>query len=537
MSALSEVKEAPKAVINFARYKPAAFALCALLLIIAVVRFRAQVTKFFTGLPVVGKFFAKAFGGVAALVLVLTSTASDALAAVASNAPTLGAGSVTDWLGYIAGLTGVAALGSTFFPMEYPMDLKTDGGDTNVAITPGTAETQKTFKITSPKGEVNGGWIKPTAIHIDLLVGLDQTGSGSTINADELPRVIAGLEIQSPLFGTILTKETGFGPYLKHILEFVSGGYQYDEGCRAQIAAADGDTAVRLYTTYHFAQRGFCRPHDFAPWIGWLDQTLITYHAGVTTALDAVSTGVVLEATSNLSMQLSYIVDNHLEVPVLAHWKKYTHNAGSNTIKMLDVGGEAGLNGVQKYTRLAGLYECFDQLGMGGPDGADNITQIVCEQLGISRTVNIGAMVRNYLRLIGNNRGPKGGVGASTPLHDGAGNPYTMAAAPNGALNASTLAYMAITSPGRMAEITKIVKIAADLELTQTYTTTPSSGSHVMIALGIREFTPAKKKELQARANRLGRPVSVPLADGNKETDVIKPSNARQFLTLPRRID
>jgi hypothetical protein len=424
------------------------------------------------------------------------------------------------------------------FPKEDTLDLRTLDGDFAVSITPSSsAEVTKQFKVTASKGSAFGAWIKGTGFTFRYDFTFDQAASGgSAVNWDDLPRVATGLEIVHPLWGTMLTKETGAGPILKHVIEFIGSGYQYaGDGARAQIAASDGDTTCSLYLTYPLCQRYMVRPQDMACWIGWLDQTLLNFTVGLSTTIAAVSTGAVIKTPTTLQCGLDYILDNKLEVPTLAFWHRYQHNAGTNTIR-LNAMGSFGPKATKKVERLVGLHELMNVAGLGGATTADNVTRVLFEQRGMDRVVNVDFLVKNYLKVSGYPRGPKGGNG-NNALHDLAGNPYTMAATPNGKLNDSNLMYFSLMAGSKGQEITKVWKFAGDLTLTQEYTTIPSSGAHLVVAQSIREFEPDMVNELKARAGLGQRPHDVPLANGDTIQDATSSGNsARNLQGLPRQV-
>jgi hypothetical protein len=534
----------PKAIAGWAKARPVVFGILIFATIVVAIRYRNRVVSFFTGLPVVGEWIGKLMGlAPAAAVLLSLCFASDAQAADLAGSATghyigyaLGAAVVLGLLllRLIRGDAGPAF--SVYFPREDSLDLRTPDGSFSVTMTPGAAEQPAQFKITGDKGTFGGGWLKATGITKCLTTVFDQAASGgSAVFWDELPRVIGGFEMLHPLWGTMLTKETGSGPILKHLIEFIGHGGQYaGDDARAVIAAADGDTTCDLYVTYPFAQRCMVRPTDQMPWVGWLDQTLLNFYLAPSTAIAAVSTGAVIKATTSLRMGLDYVLDNDLEIPTLSYWQRYTHNAGSETIRALGL-GSAGPKGTKGVERLVGIYELFNVWGFGGCTTADNITAVFLEQLGLSRVTNVDMLVKNYLKTLGGVRSPKGGNGASA-LHAMAGNPYTMGATPSNRLNASTLAYLPLRAPGRDQEITKVPKFAGDLVVTQTYTSTPSSGQHILVVQSIREFTTEMARELAARANRSGAKVRVPLADGSTEQMALATRTPSGLQGLPRKV-
>lgn len=428
----------------------------------------------------------------------------------------------------------------------YHFDLKNDGSSNSVTLTPTTADTSATFTIQGVSGALNGAYKRATAIAGRLRVGFDQAASGgATVNWDQLPRVISGLEINSPLFGLMASKESTSGPVLKHLIEFVGQGYRYGDAARAQIAAADGDTAVDLYFCFPLAQQCLVRPHDCTPWVGWLDKTQVTFSLGSTTALDAVSTGAVIEATTNVQMWCEYHVDNDLELPAIPSWQLYQRAAASaNSILIEGMGAARGIRNVENFDRLAGLFWHMDVGGFGGPDGADNITELYLPALGIDRTINIDAFFRRFRSYAQRNVAHVGGNGTSA-LHDSGSNGYeSMAAAVNSTLNSSTAMYLPIVAPSPAAEITKMPKIAGDIELTARFTSTPSSGLHKFTAYTFKSLDKAGRAELLARAGKAGAAIRTELADGTDLSkasdwsgrDATKYNNPRRFLGLPASV-
>jgi len=533
----STVADVARVPIAGVKSKPVVWALIFLVLALVVLRYRTQIANFLRGLPGVGPTLGKVIGGFALLAL----GGSDAAAA---NAVAEGSSSwplVAGILGVLVVLkSAVHLLGGRVgaagwnFPVPYSADLKSDGASVVTLVPSSSAEVPATFKIEGFAGHVGGAWQRATAICGRLRTVLDQPAAGSsTINADQLPRVIGGLEILSDTFGTLLTKETGTGPVLKHLIEFVGQGYAYGDYPRAQIAAADGDTTVDLYFCYPFAQLYLKRPHDTTPWVGWLNKTVINFSLAVSTALDGVSTGAVLKASTTLQMWLDYHLDQDLELTTLPYWQQYTRSANGNTIMLENIGAAKGLKGVEPFSRILGVFEHTDQAGMGGPDGADNLTEFYCPALGIQRLVNVDSLFRAYRAYAIRRSAVVGGNGTSA-LHNGAGNPETMAATPSATLSSATAMYIPIRAPSADLEVTKAPKLRGDLEITQRYTTTPSSGTHRFTFLELKQYTKDMKQELKARANRAGNSTQPVLADGSDIEDVYSDTNPRRINSASR---
>jgi len=536
---------APKTVARGFKSRPIVWALIIGGVILAALVFRNQIRaglKSLEKVPIIGGVAGWIVKVTAAFALIALGQ-SDAFAAGAQVAHESGGGVLT----IVGILLGAVALGMGWaFPTPLHFDLKNDGSNTQIALTPGTQEQQAAFTIQGVRGYVGTAFMRATALAGRLRVGVDQPASGgSAIDWDQLPRVIAGLQIESKHFGTLLNKESSGGPALKHLIEFIGQGYAYGDYARAQISSADGDTAVDLYFCVPFAQGWLVRPHDTTPWVGWLDKTIVTFYLNTTTALDSVSTGAVIEATCNVQMWLEYHLDNDIEIPAIPVWQRYQRAAaGGNEVILEGVGLQKSMQKVEQYDRIAGVYDHGDVAGFQGADGPDNVTEYYCPALGIDRTVHVDAFFRIFRAYCIKRATHVGGRG-NNALHDGSGNPETMAGGGNSGMNTSTAMYIPVRSPAPASEITKLPKFAGDLPITKRYTTAPSSGNHTFHVLSIRELTNQARGELLARAGLSGAKLTKKLADGSSIQDIAdfgpngdpaKYNNARRFRGLPDHI-
>jgi hypothetical protein len=415
------------------------------------------------------------------------------------------------------------------FGIPQIQDLTSDGS-TTVAVTPGASVQPAEFTVQAPRSAVGSqGWPLAAAIIGCVRTSVDQPGTGSLITWDDLPRILDSVNVQSPLFGTTHPRESFTGPVLKHCIEFLSRGYNYTDGARNQIPIADGDTVVDQYFVIPFAQETLNKPHHCSPWLGWLQGTKITFNIGATTCLDAVSTGVVIEATTNVRCWIEYFVSNELVIPTIAQFHVYDSPAAGGSRALLQgIGSPNGLSDVKDASRLAALFELTDIKGMGAADGADNITSVSIPQLGQDVTTNIDAYFAAYRALIGGHKGPVSG-NLTTIIHDRAGNPETMVATPNATMNTATAMYTPYRAPGRNSELTKIPKFFGDLQVIRTFTAAPASGRHRFLTLEYRELGEAKKKELIGRTGKGG---------GTMERIFLgkMPERAGELAALPQRV-
>lgn len=381
-------------------------------------------------------------------------------------------------------------------------DLTSDGA-TSVALTPSTAVQAAEFSINAPKSSVGDNWPLASALVTRLRVGVDQAASGGTaVNWDDLSRICDSINTSCPLLGTMFPRDTCTGPVVKHIIEFFGRGYTYTDGARIQIPATDGDVAVDLFFVLPFTQELMIKPHHSAPWMGWLTGGRHQFYIGATTVLDSLSTGLVIEATTNVQCWIEYYVSPKLHVPSFPQWHVYeAPAAGGSTALLQGIGTANGLQDVKDGSRLGALLELSDQKGMGAADGADNITSVAIPQLGQDVTVNVDAFFAAFRALMGGHRGPVSGV-STTIVHDRAGNPEGMSATPNGVMNTSTAMYTPYRAPGRDSQLSKMVKFFGELKVIRTFTSAPTSGRHRFACLEFREFTDAKKAEMVKRTGK-----------------------------------
>lgn len=383
-------------------------------------------------------------------------------------------------------------------------DIKANGA-TAVSLTPGAAVQSATFTMTAPKGGVNGKWPLCLDIVMKLVTDIDQPSSGgSAIHADQLPQIVDSFNVQSPWLGITHDRVTYTGPNAKNVIEFQSRGYESYDGARIVIPSTDGDNSVVYYQSLPFAHGAFDKPHHFAPWLGWLNQTEVTLYLAPNTAIGSVSTGAVTEAPCTVYCWADYVTSNELLIPTVNQWNLYTQPAnGGNSMLLQGIGTKHGLDGVKDGSRINAMLELFNVLGLNGATTADNITSITIPAIGMDITVNIDSFFGAYRDAMG---GHKGAVAdsATVPVPDRGGHPYPQTSAVSGSLNDATAMFLPVRFPGLNQQLTKLLRIGGDVEVTQTYTSTPSSGTHRWLLNEMRELSEDKKKELVGRTGKKG---------------------------------
>lgn len=434
------------------------------------------------------------------------------------------------------------------FGVPQILDLTSDGGS-SVSVTPGTTPQKVEFLVQAPKAGVGDAW--PIALNYVSCIRttFDQAASGGTVvNWDQLALVADSFDVQSPTLGNTHARNTFTGPITKHIIEFISSGYEYSDGARIQLIAADGDVTLDMYYVLPMAHECFEKPHHSGVWLGWLNATKVVTYTATAAAVDPLSTGAVLKAPTSVRTWIEYVVSNELLMPTINQWVMYeTPATGGTTAIVNGIGTANGLQDVLDGSRVAALLELTSIL-MGGATTADAYTSVTIPQIAQDVTVNIDAFFSAYRRLIGGHVGPISGVSAVTntagvianaALVDRAGNPNLMGVTTtvNNLLNSPAALYIPYRAPGKSAMLSKMLKFFGDLKITRTFSTVPSSGKFRFVTNELRELGPAKKQEL---IGKTGRPASLEKIHSNGSTDGGAKrgmNTTRKQAVLPERVN
>lgn len=424
------------------------------------------------------------------------------------------------------------------FGVPQILDLTSDGGS-SVAVTPGTVPQKVEFLVQAPKAGVGDAW--PLALnYVSCITStFDQAASGgAAVNWDQLAVVADSFDVQSPTLGNTHARNTFSGPITKHLIEFVSSGYEYSDGARMQIASTDGDTTVDMYYVLPMAHECYDRPHHFAVWLGWLNATKVTTYVATAAVVDPLSTGAVLKAPTSVRTWIEYVVSNELIMPSMNQWVMYeTPATGGTTAIVNGIGTANGLQDVLDGSRVGGLFELSNLLGLGGATTMDAYTSLTIPQIAQDVTVNIDAYFSAYRRAMGGHQGPIAGVNGV--VQDRASNPQTMGAttAVNNRMNTSASLYLPIKAPGRSAMLSKQLKFFGDLKITRTFSSVPSSGKFRFVTNELRELGPAKKQEM---IGKTGRPATLEKIHSSGSTDAGGKrgmNTTRKQAVLPERVN
>jgi hypothetical protein len=384
------------------------------------------------------------------------------------------------------------------------IDLISNGGP-SVSVTPGASVVPAVFTTGQLKQVVGGNsWPVAAGIQTCTRLTFDQAAAGGSVaNYDELFRCVDSLNLFVPNIGTTHSKDAYTGPIAKHVAEFTHARYRYSDHARAQIPSTDGDTTIDLYVFLPFVNENFIEPRDFMPWVGWLLNCTLTVNIATASTIAAVSTGAVTKAASSVRAWIEAYAAAEPTIPVLSQINRYTQAAaaGATNLLLQNVGQPNGLQDVVPGCRLNGIYELMNKLGLGGTSTADNYTGFTMADLGQDASVNLDGLFSSYLRQIGH-RGPIGGIGVTTVMADGAGNPYTMAATPNNLLNDVNALYLPYRFAGTEQKLPNVPRWKmGNLNITRTFTAVPSTGSYVVVTNEVRQFGPTTVKALLDAAN------------------------------------
>jgi len=369
-------------------------------------------------------------------------------------------------------------------------DLSANGAK---AVTPGAGGTA-VMTYPTPRVDVRANW--PRALGIMVHGSFDVTNEGGGTAAmpwTDFPAVYENHEIETPLFGTTHKAQVFQGLAAKHIVEFVSLGYQYADAAVASIPinTEDPPVTIEVWQYLPFAQCAFVQPLDFCPWIGWLANLQLTVQLASSPFDVNLSLGVTY---ANPSID-AYIESVPTKRPVLhsvSQWTRYEPPAaGGQDAILQNVGSPNGLTCVVPGSRIAGIYECLSYLGgaVAGTSDAEAYTSFACSDLGQQVTVHVNAFFRAYKRAMYERGAPISGNTANTDAWaDGAGNPNTQT---TGSGNETEAMFIPWRTPPMGTEIGKHPKYSGNLTLQRTFSDVPDSGIFPIYLNELRQLNQA----------------------------------------------
>lgn len=376
------------------------------------------------------------------------------------------------------------------------LDLAASNGNKGISVTPGSSNVQARFQLAAgmPLRDKKNKWNHALALGVRVQITVDQPGATAAIDEDELYQMVESFRLHTPLLGTLIDSNHFKGTYAKHLCEFISNGYRKSSSERAQVPNSDSDTVCDLYFRIPIAQ-GWQedREEDLALWLGHLEGGTFDVNIAPNTVFDSISTGCLTE-TCTVYAWLEYVPMKRLQIPPVAVWRRYEQAAaGGSAVMLQNVGGEGGLQGVREGCRLAGAFYLGSAVGFGGADTPDDINRINAPWREFHNIENPDALFQQYLKEIR--------AHYSATLHGSettSGHPYGTGATVDNRLGDSEALFFPLITPNR--KITRNQKARGNLVFDLGWGSAPSSGTHYVMTLELKEFTKTKIQEMLAVA-------------------------------------
>lgn len=349
----------------------------------------------------------------------------------------------------------------------------------NPSLTPGSSAQTAVFLLNNvPTGKEGKFWYYVLSLVIQLTITVDQPAMGGTaINADKLWKIIQSVQVQCPILGTLYTHSNTRGSVLGNIIQYFGFGYNALP-VRPQIAAADGDNVCNLYYRVPFSYEFLRKPHETAPWGGFLEAGTVEVKLDVNNVLDGDSTGC-LTKTASVRAWLEMVPSPEPVIHVPCHWREHITPGASTRHTITDMGSADGLQGIDmnKGVGIASLLNLTDATGIGlsGSDGVDNITGVDIPWRDQNRIDAPQAFMAAFHGLMGNQRR---GKPAAPVTSDTAGFPYTIAdTEANHPIYSAQALFFPLIAPGRDMETSKFQTVQGAKDINFSYTSTPASSN------------------------------------------------------------
>jgi len=380
----------------------------------------------------------------------------------------------------------------------------TASGSTTISLTPGSAAVPGKFETSGVRArEANGFKNYVIRDWLDMTIVADPDAAGSATAWDKLYKGVQSVEKVSKDLGTIFSHQHTRGAVLGHIIGPVALGYNYPQAARTMIPL-DVTTDVTLQLTYclPMAINSFAKPIETSQWAGFFDNGTIEVMIAPSTVYNGDYDGLVTKAPCTLRAVTEYVSspDDFLGVPVQYQDREIT--GGGDSPLLRQVGTQTGWQGVRPGCGLFMLVWLTNAagIGLGGPDGVDNITQIEVPFLGQESLKNLDVYY-HALRATTGKFGPRAGLGTVLST-DGSGWPTTMNATtqPDGrpSANAEQM-FLPIIMPGKEVETSKIPRVQGDIQINFAHTTAVSS-PHRFVTGELMEFTEEQAVALATKA-------------------------------------
>lgn len=373
------------------------------------------------------------------------------------------------------------------------------------SITPGSTVQQATATIAGlpPVTGKFKNYARGIQNHLNIVA--DPDAGGNAVSADKLGKIMSSFEVTIPTFGTIFPAQHTRGAVAYHVIQLFGLGYRapWSYG-RTQIpASTDTDVTLDLYYWLPIAHDCLAKGHETSQWVGFYQDGTVQQNVDISTVLDGDYAGLVTK-TGTLRTQFHYFPspDDFIGVPV--QWRERVITGGGDSPLLQNMGSDTGLVGVEGNSGIAAMLWLTDAtgIGLGGPDGVDNFTSIEMPWRGQKQVKNLDGFFQELLDRMPNRVGPVSGVGASTPINNGAGWPFTMDATNNNRPSTNTQAlFLPLVVPGEDNETSKVQTVAGTFPAFNSTSTTTPSASHRIVTMELMEF---KADMLLSLAQRAG---------------------------------
>lgn len=373
----------------------------------------------------------------------------------------------------------------------------------SVSVTPGAAQQNAQFTIQglSPRTGDMRNYL--TGFWLHLTTTFDPDAAGSAVSHDKLHKCLASARLFSKLLGEVFPHKQTRGPVLGHIIQVLGLGYQYPQGARAQIpASTDTDVTVDLFFWMPLAQGFLAEPMESSQWVGLFDDGVLEAMLDISTILDGDYAGAVLKAPTAFRAVAEMVPSHHHYIGFPIQWRDREIAGGGTQPVLQGVGQETQLNGVKSGCGLFWLSWLTNAtgIGMGGPDGVDNITQIELPWRGQRLLRNLDPYFLALRRAVGKRVGPVAGQG-TTIIHDGAGWPFTMSDTPsNRPAGSGQSMFLAPVYPGMGASTSKFQRTGGNLKVNLTVTDAISA-AHRVVTGEAMEWTEQQRDTLFTAMN------------------------------------
>lgn len=375
-------------------------------------------------------------------------------------------------------------------PLTY--ELTSEGGSKTVAITPGAAAQSGKFVVSGIPPRLQDMRTYLTRFYPHVFLTLDTDAAGNAVNWDKLPKVLTSAEAISPVMGNVFPHFHTQGATLMHLISVVALAYEYPQGARTQIpASTDADYNVDLFYVIPLAHECLADPLETAQWSGFFDGGTVEMIIAPSTVYEGDYAGAVTKAPLTLRCIAEVLPSPREFLGVPFQWRRRQIAGGGSSPLLKNVGGETSLNGISPGAGVAGMYWLTNAagIGLGGPDGVDNITSITVDWRGQKNVQNLDGFF-HWTRIVQEKRtSPISGQGAAGAAQlDTANWPRTMAAVGvNRPSQDAEQMFLPIITPGRELHTSKTQRVLGDLQIDFT-STVAFTDPHEFMTFELLEF-------------------------------------------------